>query len=81
MHGRRAGCRVIERPHAVAGSIMKQRRITLSDGRYLIFFTFDDEESTAVPHDEAAAVAPGAVAPGDAKQTGGHSESPEERHV
>jgi hypothetical protein len=25
---------------------MKQRRITLADGRYLIFYTFDDEAAT-----------------------------------
>lgn len=37
---------------------MQKREITLADGRYLIFFTFDDEEAAPAVKSEAAAPRP-----------------------
>jgi hypothetical protein len=34
---------------------MKRRRITLADGRYLIFYTFEDETPARTPLDEESA--------------------------
>lgn len=34
---------------------MKRRRITLADGRYLIFYTFDDETPGRTPLDAGGA--------------------------
>jgi hypothetical protein len=34
---------------------MKRRRITLADGRYLIFYTFDDESPARSSADQATA--------------------------
>jgi hypothetical protein len=36
-------------------SEMHRRRITLNDGRYMVFYTFEDE--TAAPVDEGKAIA------------------------
>ncbi|HEY0078639.1 MAG TPA: hypothetical protein VGB73_08335 [Pyrinomonadaceae bacterium] len=37
-----------------AASEMHKRRITLDDGRYLIFYTFDGDDSSAVPQSTSA---------------------------
>ena len=36
---------------------MKRRRITLADGRYLIFYTFEDEPQAGQSPDEEGATA------------------------
>jgi hypothetical protein len=38
---------------------MKRRRITLADGRYLIFYTFEDESTPHDSRDEEGARQPG----------------------
>jgi hypothetical protein len=40
---------------------MHKRRITLADGRYMIFYTFGDEEPRAVTEDERESREPEAV--------------------
>jgi hypothetical protein len=40
-------------PDAV-GSNMRRRQITLADGRYLIFYTFEDEAVAGLPGGEAS---------------------------
>ena len=37
-------------------SVMKHRRITLKDGRYMIFYTFGDDNQPAVPAGSKEAV-------------------------
>ena len=44
-------------PGAV-GSSMRRRQITLADGRYLIFYTFEDEAVSGLPGGDAAAARP-----------------------
>jgi hypothetical protein len=44
-------------PRAV-GSSMRRRQITLADGRYLIFYTFEDEAVGGLPDDGVEATRP-----------------------
>jgi hypothetical protein len=46
---------------------MQRRQITLEDGRYLIFYTFEEEAASASPDDAADAA-------GAAESAGGHAE-------
>ena len=39
-------------------SRLKKRQITLKDGRYLIFYTFEDEPPQSFEHEEAASTEP-----------------------
>jgi hypothetical protein len=55
-----------------AGNEMHRREIKLADGRYLIFYTFDDAPDAATPGSEAKQPEPEPVA---------EPEAQEERHV
>ena len=37
-------------------SVMHRRRITLKDGRYMIFYTFSDDNQSAAPSDSEEAL-------------------------
>ena len=62
---------------------MQRRQITLEDGRYLIFYTFDDETaspSTSVAEDAAAATRDES-SPGQLEEPVAEPQATEERHV
>jgi hypothetical protein len=55
---------------------MQRRQITLEDGRYLIFYTFEDETAAPSNSNESAAESPGRPAEPDAQP-----QATEERRV
>lgn len=60
--------------NAARNSIMKKRQITMQDGRYLIFYTFEEQaESEAGEHDHDEA--------GTQRQPDAKPEAEEERSV